>query len=128
MRGSWDDFSQKYGFADGDQLEQRDFEARTTLVQLLNQTPGMQKAKLRAVEYDRPGMHNACLVVILPAEEGLDDEGLRDRWLRGEVKEVGLPDLELEMMTPDHPLAELDLDDPEHAGVEELVTYAYGSL
>ena len=128
MLGSWDDFCQKYGFGDGDLLEQRDFEARSTLVHLLNQAPGMQKAKLRAVEYDRPGMHNSCLVIILPAEEGLDDKGLLARWLRNEVNEVGLPNLELERVTPDHPLAELCLDDPEYAGVQELVTYAYNSL
>jgi hypothetical protein len=58
--GTWEDFKHKHGFNDGEGVEPRDFEARTGLVQMLNDHKAMKAAGLHALEYDRPGLHNPC--------------------------------------------------------------------
>ncbi len=63
--GTWEDFTDKYGFSDGEGVEHRDFEARTRLVEMLNDHEAMNAAGLHALEYDRPGLHNPCLVVVV---------------------------------------------------------------
>ena len=87
-RGSWGDFTDKYGFGDGEQTEGRDFNARDNLVKLLN---ARLKDKV-AFAYDRPGCHNACLVIVTDRREGLKPEDHLKLWLAQELKTVGLPD------------------------------------
>jgi hypothetical protein len=58
---------------------------------MLNEHPAMQSSQLRAVEYDRPGMHNPCMVVVLPASGQPDDE-LRRLWFQDEISTERLPD------------------------------------
>ena len=88
---TWDDFTSKFGFNEGSTLEEQDFEARSALVEMLNEHPAMRSSQLRAVEYDRPGMHNPCMIVILPARGQPDDE-LRRLWFQHEISNQGLPD------------------------------------
>lgn len=93
--GIWEDFTSKYGFDDGAALETRDFEARSRLVHLLNEHPAMKSAGLRALEYDRPGLHNSCLVIVVPAHGKGDSELLRLR-AENKIADVALPnDVEL---------------------------------
>src|SRR5271165_5628815 len=66
--GTWDDFTDKYGFRDGASVGPRDFEARSTLVEVLNDHAAMKAAGLQALEYDRPGLHNPCLVVVVKGQ------------------------------------------------------------
>ncbi len=55
----------------------------------------MKSAGLRAIEYDRPGLHNPCLVVVVEGQARPPEELLK-LWLAGETNEVPLPgDLEL---------------------------------
>ncbi len=75
-RGTWDDFTEKYGFRDGEATEDRDFKARDNLAVALNAREDMRAAKLRAVPYEAPGMHNACILLILANPAGLSDEEL----------------------------------------------------
>ena len=56
--GTWEDFTDKYGFSDGEGVEQRDFEARARLVEMLNHHEAMKAAGLHALEYDRPGLQS----------------------------------------------------------------------
>ena len=95
--GTWDDFTDKYGFRDGATVEPRDFEARLTLVEVLNDHAAMKAAGLQALEYDRPGLHNPCLVVVVEGQRKSAVD-LLTSWLAGEIEEVPLPDeLELEI-------------------------------
>ena len=91
-RGSWDDFTGKYGFNDGEATEGRDYRVRTEICKRLNELPEMQQMKIRAVEFDRPGMHNGCLIVILANPDGLSDADLLDKWLTSNMVESELPD------------------------------------
>ena len=89
--GSWEDFNSKYGFCDGETLEDRDFRARGHLVRMFNKHPAMKKARVRAIEYDRPGVHNSCLAILLPNPEGKSDKQLEEEWLAGKIKACDLP-------------------------------------
>jgi hypothetical protein len=91
-RGSWDDFTEKHGFNDGEATEGRDFRARTEICKRLNELPEMMQAKIRAVEFDRPGMHNGCLIAALANPDGLSDEALLNKWLTTDMRESELPD------------------------------------
>jgi len=93
--GTWDDFTDKYGFCDGASVEPRDFEARSTLVEVLNDHPAVKAAGLQALEYDRPGLHNPCLVVVVKGQ-GWSAAELLNSWLAGEIEQAPLPD-ELEL-------------------------------
>ena len=94
--GTWENFTDKYGFSGGACVEQRDFEARARLVEMLNDHDVMKSAGLRVREYDRPGLHNPCSVVVVEGH-GKPAEELSKLWLAGEIKEVlMLPD-ELEL-------------------------------
>jgi hypothetical protein len=66
-KGTWDDFTDKYGFADGAQTTSWDFEVRDTLVGLLNDHP-ITNQKYRYEAYDRPGCHNPCLILTFRKE------------------------------------------------------------
>jgi len=95
--GTWDDFTDKYGFRDGACVERRDFEARSTLVEVLNDHAAIKAAGLQALEYDRPGLHNPCLLVLVKGQ-GKSAAELLTSWLAGEIEAEQLPDeLELEI-------------------------------
>jgi hypothetical protein len=89
--GTWEDFTHKYGFCDGATVEPRDFEARSTLVEVLNDHAAMKAAGLQALEYDRPGLHNPCLIVVVKGQ-GKSAAELLTSWLAGEIEEGQLPD------------------------------------
>jgi hypothetical protein len=65
VTGTWEDFTNKYGFCDGASVKSRDFGARSTLVEVLNDHGAMKAAGLQALECDRPGLHNPCLIVVV---------------------------------------------------------------
>lgn len=94
-QGTWDDFTDKYGFSDGEQLENRDFEARNALIQILNDRDEFKTAKVRALAFDRGGVHNSCLIVLVPAVEGKTDAELLAEWEASPTgEEAELPDLD----------------------------------
>jgi len=93
--GTWEDFTNKYGFSDGAGVEPRDFEARAKLGGMLNDHEAMKTAGLRALEYDRPGFHNPCLLIVVERQAKSDLELLKS-WLAGEIEETSLP-VELEL-------------------------------
>lgn len=94
-RGTWEDFTSKYGFSDGASVEPRDFAARAKLVEMLNDHEVMKTAGLRALEYNRPGLHNPCLLVLVEGRAKSNTESLKS-WLAGEIGKAPLPgELEL---------------------------------
>jgi len=94
-RGSWDDFTSKWGFGDGACSEDRDFRARDKIVSKLNADPGFQREKVTAVAWDSTGSHNACFVLLFPNPDGLSAEELVAAWEGDRIKETDeMPDLE----------------------------------
>jgi len=94
-RGTWEDFTDKFGFSHGEQLEHRDFAARDALVRLLNKQPEMKTAGVRALAFDRPGMHNPCQILLAPEVAGKSDEELLESLGLGTPPE--LPEMEAEL-------------------------------
>ena len=88
----WEDFRSKYGFSDGASIRAQDRAARAILVNVLNARPEMKAAGVRAITYDRPGLHNNCLIVTVCDGAGMTDEQLRTLWLGG-IGGAALPSL-----------------------------------
>jgi hypothetical protein len=65
MTAEWCNFRDKYGFGDGDEQE-IDYIARKLITRKLNRTAAFKKARIKAVEYDRAGLHNHCMILIIP--------------------------------------------------------------
>ena len=91
-RGTWDDFSDKWGFSDGAGVEQRDFDARSIVASRLNGLPEFNVARIRAVPYDRPGVHNPCLIILLPNPNHKSDDQLLADWATNKTDAVQLPE------------------------------------
>jgi hypothetical protein len=72
MTGTWEDFTSKYGFNDGAAIDGRDYEAREVLIQLINARQECRDAGITAVAFDRPGLHNPCLIEIRNADGVVD--------------------------------------------------------
>src|SRR5882762_4419060 len=89
--GTWEDFKDKYGVSDGNVNEQRDFEGRARLVEMLRHHEAMKAAGLHALEYDRPGLQNPCLVVVVKGQAKAAKE-LLNLWLAGKIKVSPVPD------------------------------------
>jgi hypothetical protein len=73
-------------------LEGRDFEARAVLVADLNEQPAVKDAHIRVVPWDRPGVHNSCLILVLPNPDNKTDAELVIAWQNSEIEEVELPE------------------------------------
>ena len=89
-RGSWDDFTDKYGFGDGEETEGRDFAARDILIRLLNNR--LLGTDTIVFGYDRPGCHNSCLIIVTKKRKGLTPDDHQELWLSGELSTKSLPE------------------------------------
>ena len=67
----------------------------------------MKAAGVRAIPFDRPGVHNGCLILLLKDTPDLTNEEMEQQWRDGNIPPVELPD---------------DLE------VDELVDAAYDAL
>lgn len=63
----WDQMQSKWGFADGDAVPRDAHAAREVYVAGVNRLAERFGSRWRVGAYDRPGLHNHCLVVTLPA-------------------------------------------------------------
>jgi len=86
--GTWEDFREKSGFSDGVGVCEIDIRARKRIIEMINQHPSVQSEKITAVAFDRGGLHNSCLIAILPNPEGKTEDEL----LNGDLEEVFLPE------------------------------------
>jgi hypothetical protein len=91
MRGSWDDFTSKFGFQDGEALEQRDINAWNCLAKILSAHPSMLKAGLVAFPWWRGGCHNPCLVIVIKGKPAEKQSALKKRWEASGGDEESLP-------------------------------------
>ena len=93
-RGTWDDFTDKFGFNDGESLEDRDFKARDLLVKLINK---QMPPTARAIPFDRAGCHNACLVLLVEVPAGTTQKKAEKLFDTSNLVEASLPEgLEIE--------------------------------
>jgi hypothetical protein len=89
--GTWEDFTSKWGFSDGNCVDGIDFDARKLLVKAMNAHPAMVKAKMRVLELDPPTCHNSCVVIRVKADDK-SDEQLLEAYESGKLEETSLPD------------------------------------
>jgi len=108
-RGLWEDFRSKWGCNDGAMTDARDYEARDKLCEMLNAREEMKAAGVRAIPFDRPGVHNGCMIIVLPDKPGFTNEELEEEWRNDKIEEAGLPD-------------DLEMD------VDELICEAYAAV
>lgn len=64
-----DDMMDKYGFNDGASTPQEVGELRMVYVAVINALAIHAKSDFRIVAYDRPGMHNGCMVLFVNIAE-----------------------------------------------------------
>lgn len=64
----WEEMNGKYGFDDGDAEPPDARTCRMVYVQALNALAAKKNCMARAVAYNRPGVHNACLILVVPVE------------------------------------------------------------
>lgn len=60
-----DEMMEKYGFGDGADVPQEAGELRMVYVSVVNALAIQIKSQFRMVAFDRPGMHNGCMVVFV---------------------------------------------------------------
>ena len=59
----WDDMLDKYGFADGEAVPDGAEVYRAVYIRAVNVLAEQLGSGVRAVAYDRPGVHNGCLIL-----------------------------------------------------------------
>ena len=62
----WDEMNSKNGFDDGAAVPQEAWAAREVYVRALNAVAAHKGSKVRAIAWDRPGVHNPCLIMQVP--------------------------------------------------------------
>lgn len=60
----WDDMQTKYGFSDGDATPDGVEVYRTVYIRAVNRLAEQLGSQVRAVAYDRFGVHNSCLIIM----------------------------------------------------------------
>jgi hypothetical protein len=78
----WDEMQSKSGFSDGEAVPECIETYRTVYLRVVNRLAEQWGSDVRALAYDRPGMHNWCLIVFrdarnpdgesVPADLGLE--------------------------------------------------------
>ncbi len=141
MRPSWDQFTTKWGFGDGEMSEPLDFTARDLLVEEINKALDAVAEPVIVAGYDQPGLHNACMIVIFERVEQNPLKWHLDRWLEpeltGTMKMTDLPvwffdsfddDCRLAKEERDKVVEELELDPDElecRTLMQDLILNAY---
>jgi hypothetical protein len=113
MIATWEDFTSKSGFGDGELIENRDLEVRNRLVEWLNEEGDGQ---IIAVPYDAVTPHNPLRILVFQSCP-LDDDELLAQYHEYGLDEVPLPrgiDVEVDIV-----IASIyETIDTEHGGWE----------
>lgn len=72
----WDDMQHKYGFSDGEAVPDGAEVYRAVYIRAVNALAEQLGGTVRAVAYDRPGVHNWCLILLHRAND-LEANGIR---------------------------------------------------
>lgn len=62
----WNDMREKYGFNDGASIPAEAFALRSVYVKVMNAMLETRGSNVRVREYNRPGVHNCCMIVVVP--------------------------------------------------------------
>ena len=65
-----EDMTDKYGFGDGGNVPPDAHAARSVYPAAINKIAASLGSKTRAVMYDRPGMHNGCMIFFVRSDAG----------------------------------------------------------
>jgi hypothetical protein len=65
----------KYGFSDGDQIPVGAYKVRDWLASYLNQHLP-DDCPVKAIAFDRPGMHNSCMILFVKKDATVDENGV----------------------------------------------------
>lgn len=75
----WDDMNDKYAFGDGGSVPPDAWACRSAYVLAVNGLAELRGSLQRVVGFDRGGVHNPCLILMVPADciskAGKDDNG-----------------------------------------------------
>ena len=99
MRPNLEDFTSKYGFREGSALEDRDFRARDRLISEINK----KSKEIRAVAWDRGGLHNPCMLVFFERRNGWKPSQYITAWHKNEIIPAppGVPGMDLGQLISD---------------------------
>jgi hypothetical protein len=59
----WQDMESRYGFGGGESVPPDAYESREVYVRTMNRLLELHESGVRLIAYDRPGMHNECLIL-----------------------------------------------------------------
>ena len=65
----FDEMQDKYGFQDGGAIPPDAWECRQVYVAVVNKLAERKGSAVRAVEYDRGGMHNSCMILFASTDQ-----------------------------------------------------------
>ena len=65
----WEEMQSKWGFGDGERVPTHVEKNRTVYIQLVNKLAEILGSTIRAVAYDRAGVHNWCLILLHKLED-----------------------------------------------------------
>lgn len=68
----YNDMLTKYGFGDGEAVPDNAEIYRTVYIFAINHIAEKFDSKVRVVAYDRPGMHNWCMIVMVSKEKSME--------------------------------------------------------
>lgn len=100
----WDQMRDKYGFDEGSNIPPHAYALREVYVKVLNALLEKRGSKTRVAVFDRPGLHNGCLINVVSAEDSekivdaLDEIGLS---CLAEAMGMGLDDFVTVVVTID---------------------------
>ena len=66
-----EDMTDKYGFGDGGNVPPDAYAARSVYTAAINKIAASLGSNTRALMYDRPGMHNGCMILSVRNDTGI---------------------------------------------------------
>lgn len=104
----WDEMTSKYGFNDGESIPEGIEIYRDIYIRTVNKLASGYGSKVRAYGYDRPGVHNWCMVLFREASSVTEDEELADGPM-----EAAIDDVKNNCYLDDFVMVDVQLDDEE---------------
>lgn len=77
----WNEMRDKYGFSDGNTVPVEAETCRTVYVRVLNVLLEKEKSNTRVQAFDRPGVHNYCLIICVEAKAKNKDKEVNDQFM-----------------------------------------------
>ena len=105
-----EEMQDKYGFSDGAAIPLEAWKCREVYVAVLNKLAEKYGSEVRAVAYDRPGMHNGCMLLFAKAEDLAGEAMDWNEVATDEAMQTAVDDAN-EMHLDEHIIVEVRIDD-----------------